>query len=547
MNGLLFFCLLLAAVSAQAAGSWQIHSGDLWKNERGEWQTDTVWQNYDIKTPIRIESEYYWLKIPIPQLGEAEYDLFFSTRDHEVEAYLGGKEIYRYGNLLPKSDLLGSTWHMIDLPRSAGGREVLLRVYNNFPRNRLILSDLQVAPERELYARLIRNHIDYLLSAGIGVIMMLMMLTSWLLVRESIYLRTALFFSLLGLWAVGESPFSVFLWNDPPLWMYLILACTYAMPIVFGSMMQDYVEPSCRYWIKFCRLLLALYALAVAVGECFQPGMLRDALDYYLLLTLAGIVFWMTSLVLAMRQGNNEAHWLLRGLMILPILVAYDMAGLQWHLVPWHHHTTHLGGISLAFVLMAMFSRRIAERQKLQEVNRKLVERVKVVTRLAVTDPLTGLYNRSKFNQAMEQVCQSEGEETSLIFLDVDYFKRINDSFGHDVGDRVLIALSEVMLGIVGSRGIVARLGGEEFAVLCKGLNLAGAIELAEQLRIATVRRFAAEVSPVTCSFGVSRWQGGDTPERFAKRADEALYAAKEGGRNRVCAENVITLREKLG
>ncbi len=547
MNGLLFFSLLLAAVSVQAAGSWQIHAGDLWKNERGEWQTDTDWQNYDLKTPMRIESEYYWLKITIPPLGEGEADLFFTTRDHEVEAYQDGKLLYRYGDLLPKNDLLGSTWHMIDLPKSVGGQEVMVRVYNNYPRNRLLLSDLQVAPERELYGRLIRNHIDYLLSASLGFIMMLMMFASWLLARESIYLRTALFFFLLGLWAVGESSFSVFLWNNPPAWMHLILTCAYALPVVFGFMMQDYVTPKCRLWVKNCRMLLTAYALAVTIGEWFQPGLLRDALDCYFLLTLVGIAIWITSLVMAMRQGNTEARWLLRGLMIMPFLVAYDMAGLQWRLVPWHHHTTHLGGISLAFVLMAMFSRRIAERQKLQEVNRKLVERVKVVTRLAVTDPLTGLYNRSKFKQAMEQLRHNAASETSLIFFDVDYFKRINDSFGHDVGDRVLMALSEVTLEAVAGKGLVARLGGEEFAVLCNGMSLAGAIELAERLRVSIEKRFAAEVRPVTCSFGVSRWRPGDTAEHFAKRADQALYAAKEGGRNRVCSENIIALKGKLG
>jgi two-component system, cell cycle response regulator len=153
--------------------------------------------------------------------------------------------------------------------------------------------------------------------------------------------------------------------------------------------------------------------------------------------------------------------------------------------------------------------------------------------RLARVDPLTGVLNRRAFFEAAEYMVQTP---FAAIMFDVDHFKEINDSYGHDVGDQVLHVIGHE----VSSRGgVVGRLGGEEFAVLLEGANLETATAHAELLRVALAELSfdtgSHELS-VTCSLGVAAGRPGETIDHLLRRADAALYAAKEGGRDRVVA-----------
>jgi diguanylate cyclase (GGDEF)-like protein len=169
--------------------------------------------------------------------------------------------------------------------------------------------------------------------------------------------------------------------------------------------------------------------------------------------------------------------------------------------------------------------------------NRKLSTMNKELERLSLTDKLTGLFNRSKIDAAIErEIVRSQrfGQPFSLIMLDIDYFKSVNDTYGHQVGDKVLIAVSSVLSGNTRETDIVGRWGGEEFIVICPHTDDVGILNLAEGLRL----KFEAYVFPVvehkTASFGVTTYRKGDQPTEIVRRADEALYAAKNNGRNRV-------------
>jgi two-component system cell cycle response regulator len=162
--------------------------------------------------------------------------------------------------------------------------------------------------------------------------------------------------------------------------------------------------------------------------------------------------------------------------------------------------------------------------------------------RLATTDPLTGVCNRRSFFERAQDVCARAGEGAALsaIMLDIDHFKKINDVYGHAVGDEALRGVTREA-SIEGT--IIGRLGGEEFAILLENVVLPHAVAFAEHLRLKLAAlRFETEakVMTLTCSFGVSEWEHGDTIDTLLKRADAALYEAKNGGRNRVVASNTI-------
>jgi two-component system cell cycle response regulator len=155
--------------------------------------------------------------------------------------------------------------------------------------------------------------------------------------------------------------------------------------------------------------------------------------------------------------------------------------------------------------------------------------------RLAMIDPLTGVCNRRAFFEKATPACGSErNTPLATIMFDVDHFKRVNDTYGHDTGDKVLRSIGESMLS---EQVLVGRLGGEEFAILLDGVDCQVAAKYAECLRAKLAALGYATTHgnmSVTCSFGVAEWQSGDTIDQLLQRADGALYTAKNAGRNRV-------------
>jgi diguanylate cyclase (GGDEF)-like protein len=168
----------------------------------------------------------------------------------------------------------------------------------------------------------------------------------------------------------------------------------------------------------------------------------------------------------------------------------------------------------------------------------RLVRLQRELIRLATTDPLTGLFNRRAFfERAHHMIAQaSAAHRIAAIMFDVDHFKRVNDTYGHDVGDQVLRGIAQAATS---QCPMVGRLGGEEFAILLEASNLDAGIDLAERLR-AKVAALAFDTAQgkltLTSSFGVSEWKRDESIDQLLKRADAALYDAKTGGRNRVVA-----------
>jgi diguanylate cyclase (GGDEF)-like protein len=169
--------------------------------------------------------------------------------------------------------------------------------------------------------------------------------------------------------------------------------------------------------------------------------------------------------------------------------------------------------------------------------NRKLNALNKELERLSITDRLTGLFNRMKLDATLASEslrAQRTGQPFSLIMIDVDHFKQVNDTHGHQAGDRVLVEFAQLLQSGTRKIDIVGRWGGEEFLVICPHTDSTGACQLAENLRQKIQAFSFTLVEHKTASFGVASFQPGDQSKNIVARADAALYVAKEGGRNRV-------------
>jgi diguanylate cyclase (GGDEF)-like protein len=158
----------------------------------------------------------------------------------------------------------------------------------------------------------------------------------------------------------------------------------------------------------------------------------------------------------------------------------------------------------------------------------------------ANTDSLTGIRNRRSILSDADRLERSQAHagSLSLLMIDIDHFKRINDRFGHQMGDQVLRQISDVLRKEIRARDIVGRYGGEEFLVLMPDTGSEGALLVAEKLRQAVAERIV-QPDRITISIGAATTSEKDASlDRTLSRADAALYEAKAAGRNRVCVAN---------
>ncbi|MDO5483544.1 MAG: GGDEF domain-containing protein, partial [Desulfovibrionaceae bacterium] len=180
-------------------------------------------------------------------------------------------------------------------------------------------------------------------------------------------------------------------------------------------------------------------------------------------------------------------------------------------------------------------------------LKRKLAQKVaelqrvkRILQEMSRTDALTGLSNRRPFNEFLEKcvaMAHRRGYPSCLLMLDLDHFKRINDTFGHGEGDTVLRACADTLREVSRREDLPARIGGEEFAVLLPSTELAEARVMAERIRCAIGERILLpDGQRVTASLGAAQYHIEESAEDFVRRTDEALYRAKHSGRNQVCS-----------
>lgn len=159
------------------------------------------------------------------------------------------------------------------------------------------------------------------------------------------------------------------------------------------------------------------------------------------------------------------------------------------------------------------------------------------IKRLSEEDYLTALFNRRKIHEVIESEivrCKRYKGSFAVILLDIDNFKNINDNFGHNVGDKVLVQFSNILKQTIRESDIAGRWGGEEFIVICPETTINGALSLAEKLRNEIENSEFKIVSKVTSSFGVACMEHDDSLQSLFQRVDEVMYLAKQAGKNKV-------------
>ena len=335
--------------------------------------------------------------------------------------------------------------------------------------------------------------------------------------------------------------------------LYLLFALLQHAEVLFG-----FIDPQESAW-------LLGYCLG---GSVFFYGLVRSRISERLWAADPSLTLWQTlHAVLGTVWGYAITGPARGGLLaILVLILAYGMfsltvqqarllaaislAGLS-AVMAWksHHDPLRYPGevevLHLAFSLIVLLGisvlsvRMGALRQRLHEQKAELEASLVQIRQLATQDELTGLVNRRHMGELLvaEQTRQQRsGQVSSLVLLDLDHFKRINDSYGHQAGDAALRAFAASLLPCLRSSDVLARWGGEEFLLLLPGTGPAEALHCVERMRESLARASLVDIAPdltLTFSAGLAACEAGQPVDTVIECADQALYRAKQAGRNR--------------
>lgn len=303
------------------------------------------------------------------------------------------------------------------------------------------------------------------------------------------------------------------LWRLPPVLIAIAALVAY----------RNKVHPSCQ---KAFLRALTFSVMAMVLGM-FSADLVHESGDPSLM--ARGIIICTFAISLASLSGARE----LLVIFGLPFLAA--LAWIAYQSIDLHPLTSQL-----IDVLMALFIALILS-EIFFRIRRHQYELQGDLQQQATTDALTGLANRRVFEDRLgKELARSKrhGDPLSVVLGDLDHFKRINDSFGHEVGDKLLRQISEIIRGALRKEDLAVRWGGEEFLLMLPATDLDSAHEVAERIRsqiaAAPIPCDGQDV-PVTISLGVAQLADDETIRELIRRADDAMYRAKSEGRNRVC------------
>ena len=342
---------------------------------------------------------------------------------------------------------------------------------------------------------------------------------------------------------IGVLVLAVQLFNGPPddiaRWKWALLWAQLVMAVVMGAfgycthLLRDAHRATSTRWLIWLCIVsgMGISVFMAAVDQWVTPNITA----YVLACTLGGLVVYL----------RPTASALIYALTYLAFFVALGMTQSNPELLLSNRLSgfiTSVMGWALSVLLWRNFVTMTLQQEQLAKVHTELQAKQRDLERLTRLDGLTGLYNRNTFVELTRlelDRAQRQGSSTSILLLDLDHFKRVNDTWGHPAGDAVLKNVAALLTGTIRSTDLAGRLGGEEFIILLPGTSAAAARMLAEKVRArleANPTYFEKTVIRSTASIGLS---GTTSTEKLPfdtlyNEADKALYLAKQRGRNRV-------------
>ena len=400
---------------------------------------------------------------------------------------------------------------------------------------------LQSGKEVAEIAGLFYSDIPVVLALPVGVAIIIIMFIYYYFNPQGwkkLYAYIVLFMAVFTAWLLMSSNVLEMLWGWQDINYYGLRLMAYFLPITANLVIYELLKGRSYAhmgWVLAAYSLLGTLAIG---GQLMGYETLEGCMSYYYPLLGIGeplAIYWC---IRAAREGDILCK------AVAPSAIAYTLLGLfdgfsdYFAMHGWRVFMTPLAVYAFLHFVIIILREQIRYEQKLQERIIGLeYEAIQAQAKLEI-DPLTGSYSRKKLKSLLLQVmknCRQQNEDFAMLLLDIDFFKKINDSYGHEAGDAVLRAFAMAVRQQLRKNQYCVRWGGEEFIVLSPNCGGDSIRQLAENIRQHVEATMLAG-HKITCSIGIAFWQGEkDTADQLFKRVDRALYKAKNQGRNCVC------------
>ncbi len=548
---LLFFMELCMLSSAKAAvinaTTWQYREGGSAADDEGiaaqAGNSSAGWKSFDFPSkPVAPDARIIWLTSRISGDDPTHNMLFFTTTGQAVRVWLGSQLIYGDGVFEPQLPLgHGSKWHMVLLPAFTGDSQLTFEFYADYPYQAGQFDDFTIGSAREQMQRLFSYDIPYVITlpAAILIILMLFMYAFNQAAWKKLNVNVIIMLVTMSLWVISVSHVKQLFLDWPVFWENLSRVLLYLLPVTANMIIYEVVEADLKPKV---RKVVAAYGL-LAVFAMLANGLGLNNLNqglwiYYLIIPVVQLVIFYCMIV-SVRRKNIYTRFALIPMIGMTILGGADGVSFYYQAFSWHSYLLPLSIYTdIAFVICMMREQLIRERQ-LREHEIGLEYEIALAIERSEIDLLTNCRNRGAFEDFMHrQLVDAAAVRFSLIMMDIDCFKAINDTLGHDAGDTVLKSFAALIRRQLDKRHPFFRWGGEEFVLYCPDMSRTETVALAESLRQLVEQADILPGYPVTISLGVAFWHGADDSSvDIFKRMDEALYRAKRGGRNNVVTE----------
>lgn len=541
----LFILFILAFYSFAAQidlskAQWEYKWGDspfennipLWTNDKAD---DSSWQTIDFPSnpPNRNNQTNVWYRVKLPDILPSDPNLYIVSVDLITEVYFENKKIYQFGEFDQngKGNFIGWPWHLIPLSSNYAGKYLYFRIYSNY-HDIGLWGEILLTSKGNLLEKMLSTDLTKIIVGSISIFVSILFLLSFISRFKRIELSVlGLLFLTQGLNVLFSTKIIEIYFYYPMLKQYILAFAFFFFPVGIALFMDKSIVSKVPFnLIKKIWQIHLIYLLGTIFGSIlglFELPSTYEFFDiFYNFITLPILTIFV---IYYFFKGNKETKIITFSFFIISLYWIYSTL-IAAGLVPWEEYPTDIAVFLCLILLSYSMVNKLNYTRELEEAKEEL-------TKLSITDYLTKLHNRKEIDRVLqnnENTFKRYGDVFSVILLDLDDFKKVNDTYGHLVGDKVLIETATLLKTFTRQTDIVGRWGGEEFIFICPKTNLEEAFTLAQNLRDKLSSHQFETIGNKCASFGVTAFKENDSISELLSRVDDAMYLAKTKGKNRV-------------